>query len=230
MPNFSARTSPPARPLSVNSPPTLRSKSTVWPTSRKVYSIAHMLVTRRTAIGLFAATLARAAGRLPANRNVQWALGSNLWNYFPRVPFTEILDIMRDTGFIGVRITQFPRILDIYNITQAQMEREVARRGLHVITLSFNGQAHDASRRAQVLRDARTAMKFLQAFGADRLVVFSPSRSAGVSEEHFRTMCDCYNQLGELAGEMGFRAGVHNHLGQLVQTEEEVDRCMAMTD
>jgi inosose dehydratase len=29
---------------------------------------------------------------------------------------------------------------------------------------------------------------------------------------------------------MGFRAGLHNHMGQIVQTSEEVDRCMAMTD
>jgi sugar phosphate isomerase/epimerase len=188
------------------------------------------MITRRAALAALAATLARAAGRLPANRNVRWALGANLWNYFPRVPFTDILDVMRDTGFIGIRLTQFPRILTTYNITQAQMEREVAKRNLHVITISFNGPAHDAARRPQILADARTAMDFLKPFGADRLVVFSPSRSVGVTEEHFRTMCECYNQLGEAAGEMGFRAGLHNHMGQLVQTEEEVDRCMAMTD
>ncbi len=43
-------------------------------------------------------------------------------------------------------------------------------------------------------------------------------------------MCECYNQLGEAAGEMGFRAGLHNHLGQMVQDAGEVDKCMAMTD
>ncbi len=29
---------------------------------------------------------------------------------------------------------------------------------------------------------------------------------------------------------MGFTAGLHNHLGQMVQNQEEVDRFMAMTD
>ena len=47
----------------------------------------------------------------------KWGLGSNLWNYFPRVPFTDILDVMRDTGFIGLRLTQFPQILKTYDIT-----------------------------------------------------------------------------------------------------------------
>ena len=59
---------------------------------------------------LLAAGLGRAAGRIPANRNVKWGLGSNLWNYFPRVPFTDILDVMKDTGFIGLRLTQFPQL------------------------------------------------------------------------------------------------------------------------
>ena len=187
-------------------------------------------MTRRTALALCAAALSRAAGRLPANRNVKWALGANLWNSFPRVPFTDILDVMRDTGFIGLRVTQFPQILTTYNITIEQMQREVSKRGLHIITISFNGPAHDAARRAEVLANAKKAMEFLKNFGADRLVVFSPSRTAGSGEAAFKTMCECYNELGALANGMGFRAGLHNHLGQMVQDSDEVDRCMALTD
>src|SRR5690348_3915135 len=188
------------------------------------------MMTRRAALAALAGSVVRAANRLPENRNVRWALGANLWNYFPRVPFTDILDVMRDTGFIGIRVTQFPQILTTYNITVPQMEKEVSKRNLHVITISFNGPAHDPARRAEVLANAKKAMEFLKNFGADRLVVFSPSRSAGSGEAAFRAMCECYNQLGQLAGEMGFRAGLHNHLGQMVQGTAEVDRCMAMTD
>ena len=187
-------------------------------------------MTRRMAMTLLASSLARAASRLPANKNVRWALGSNLWNYFPRVPFTDILDVMKDTGFIGVRVTQFPQILTTYDITAAQLEKEVSKRNLHVITISFNGPAQDPARRAEVIANAKKAMGFLKTFGASRLVVFSPSRSAGSGEVAFKTMCECYNQLGEAAGEMGFQAGLHNHLGQMVQDAGEIDKCMAMTD
>ncbi|MEK7751237.1 MAG: TIM barrel protein [Acidobacteriota bacterium] len=187
-------------------------------------------MTRRTALAAMAGSLARAAVRLPANKNLRWALGANLWNSFPRVPFTDILDVMRDTGFIGIRVTQFPQILKTYNITAAEMEKEVTRRGLHVITISFSPPAHDPARRAEVLADAKTAMNFLKGFGAKHLVVFSPRRQSPPSEAAFRTMCECYNQLGEVAGEMGFRAGMHNHLGQMVQDTAEIDRCMEGTD
>jgi inosose dehydratase len=187
-------------------------------------------MTRRTALCLLAASMARAAGLLPANKNVKWALGANLWNYFPRVAFTDILDVMRDTGFIGLRVTQFPQILRTYDIAAETMEKEVSKRGLHVITISFNGPSWDAARRQEVLSSARTAMTFLKQFGADRLVVFSPNRSAASGDAAFRTMCECFNKIGEIAGEMGFKAGLHNHVGQMVQEPEEIDRCMALTD
>ena len=181
-------------------------------------------------LAALAASLARAAGRLPANRNVRWAVSANLWNSIPGVLFTDVLDVMRDTGFIGIRVTQFPRILTTYHTTVPQMEKELSARNLHVITISFDGPAHDPARRAEYLASAKRAMEFLKNFGADRLVVFSPARSNGTTPHAFRNMCEGFDQLGALAGEMGFRAGLHNHLGQMVQNADEVDRCMALTN
>ncbi len=186
-------------------------------------------MTRRSLIALCSAALARAAARLPANKNVKWALGANLWNSFPRVPFTDILDVMRDTGFIGIRMTQFPQILKTYDITAAGLRRECEKRGCQVITISFNGPTYDPAQHGAVLASARTAMTFLKEFGANHLVVFPPNRRF-LSDAGFKAMCDCFNKIGEAAGEMGFQAGLHNHMGEMVQTPEEIDRCMAMTD
>ena len=174
--------------------------------------------------------LARAAAKLPANQNVKWGLGSNLWNYFPRVPFTDILDVMKDTGFIGLRVTQFPQILKTYDITAEQMRKEADKRGCSIVTISFNGATHDPAKRSEVVASAKTAMTFLKEFGAKHLVVFSPNRANGAAPNAFQAMCECFNEIGAAAGEMGFRAGLHNHMGQIVETAEEVDRCMAMTN
>lgn len=187
-------------------------------------------MTRREALGALTAALASAAGRLPANRNVKWGLGSNLWNYFPRVPFTDILDVMKDTGFIGLRLTQFPQILKTYDITAAQMEKEASRRGCKIVTISFSPPSHDPARRTEVIANAKAAMSFLKGFGANHLVVFSPNRREGAAPGAFQAMCDCFNAIGSAAREMDFRVGLHNHVGEIVQTAEEVDRCMAMTD
>jgi len=187
-------------------------------------------MTRRHALALFAAGLGRAAGRLPVNKNVKWGLGSNLWNYFPRVPFTDILDVMKDTGFVGIRLTQFPQILKTYDITAARMQAEASKRGCQIVTVSFNGPTHDPARRSEVVASARTAMTFLKDFGANHLVVFPPNRNNGTGAGAFQAMCESFNEIGSAAREMGFYAGLHNHMGEMVETPEEIDRCMAMTD
>ena len=160
------------------------------PGNRGTKRVTSLTMTRRTALALLGTTLSRAAARLPANKNIRWALGANLWNSFPRVPFTDILDVMKDTGFTGIRMTQFPQILKTYNITVPELQKELSRRGCHIITISYNGPAHDPARRAEVISGARTAMTFLKEFGASHLVVFSPNRS-NASEAGFKSMCEC---------------------------------------
>jgi inosose dehydratase len=73
-------------------------------------------------------------------------------------------------------------------------------------------------------------MNFLKDFGANHLVVFSPNRANGAAPGAFQAMCESFNAIGSAAREMGFYAGLHNHMGQIVQNPDEVDRCMAMTD
>ncbi len=187
---------------------------------------------RRAFLASMAATLASAAGRLPANRNIKWAVSAGLWSHYPTAPFTDILDVMRDTGFIGVRLTGFPGVLKTYNLTAAQMEREVSKRNLNVCTISFGGPVNDPAQHTKVVENAKAAMTFLQGFGAKHLVVFPPGRmKAGQDvDAGFRAMCTGFNRIGEAANEMGFQAGLHNHLDEMVQGPEEVDRCMALTD
>ena len=194
-----------------------------------------MAINRRTflaQLSVLAAALAQAAERLPANRNVKWALSLNLWLHLPPCPFTGVLDVMKDTGFIGIRVTGYPGFLQKYQLTLAQLQSELSRRNLHVATMSWNGPLQDPAARQKVLASARDAMKFLADFGANHLVVFSPGRAAAASNAPgaFRELCERCNQVGELAGQMGFTAGLHNHLGQMVQNQDEVDRFMSMTD
>lgn len=186
-------------------------------------------MTRRQALAALAATLARAADRLPANLNVKWAVTLALWGHFKPVKFTDVLDIMKDTGFPGIRLTSFPQLLATYQITAAEMEREVSKRDLSVITISFNAPFHDPNQQEKVMSTAREAMVFLRRFGAKHLVCFTPSRN-NLSEFTFKTMCDSFNNVGELANAMGFKAGLHNHMDQMVETPAEIDRCMKLTD
>jgi sugar phosphate isomerase/epimerase len=184
------------------------------------------------ACSMLPAAWANGQGRRPLNRNVKWALSSALWNSQPRCPFTDILDVMQETGFIGIRLDGFQRVLDRYGLTIGQLHRELDKRNLHVVTLSWGGALEDPAQRSKVLDSARESMKFLADFGSNHLVVFSPKRikPGADTAAAFQELCTRSNQIGELAGEMGFTAGLHNHMGEMIQTQEEIDRFMAMTD
>jgi inosose dehydratase len=189
-------------------------------------------MNRRAFLSSLAATLATAAGRLPANKNIKWAVSAGLWSHYPPGPFTDILDVMRDTGFPGIRLTGFPGILKTYNMTTSDLEREVSKRKLSVVTISFGGPTNDPAQHKNVVENARESMRFLQAFGAKHLVVFPPARLKEREnvEAAFSAMCTGFNRIGEAAAEMGFLAGLHNHLDEMVERPDEVDKCMQMTD
>lgn len=61
-----------------------------------------MTLSRRSFVAslpLLTAALAQAKEALPRNKNVKWAVSLALWNYFPPVPFTGILDVMQERAF-----------------------------------------------------------------------------------------------------------------------------------
>src|SRR3954452_2365897 len=110
------------------------------------------------------------------------------------------------------------------------MQKEAQNKGCQIRLISFNVAAHDPAKRAEAVASAKTAMTFLKEFGANHLVVFSPNRRFASAPKAFETMCETFNAIGSAARGMGFYAGRHNHMGQIVQNADEVDRCMAMTD
>ena len=169
------------------------------------------MIERRAFLASLAAGLARTAQVLPANRNIRWALSAGLWSHYPVAPFTEILDVMRDTGFIGVRLTGFPGILKTYSMTAAQLEREVSKRNLHVATISFGGAVNDPAQHKRIVENAREAMRFLQNFGAKHLVIFPPARvkPGQDADAAFRSMCAGFNLIGEAAARNGL-SGRHS--------------------
>ena len=180
----------------------------------------------------------RAEQLYPASRpNLRWCVSSFLWTstQWPdtgTLPYTEMLDVIRDTGFDGFRLTGWPAVLSRIGMDLSQLEKELSKRNLHLATLSFNGPADDPSKHAEVEKSAREACQFLKRFGATELVTFSPRRVNKVLErEHIRRACQFYNHLGDVCAEYGIRTGLHNHSqGQLIESQDEVELLLNWTD
>ena len=145
---------------------------------------------RREFTAAMAASLAALRERAEAKTasirpNIKWCVSSFLWTstQWPdkgTLPYTEMLDVIRDTGFNGYRFTGWPGILDRIGMDLSQLERELSKRNIQIATLSFSGPADDLSKHAEIEKAARAACQFLKRFGATELVTFSPRRPSKV--------------------------------------------------
>lgn len=197
---------------------------------------------RREFIAAWAASLAASRERAEAmfadkRPNIKWCVSSFLWTstQWPdkgTLPYTEMLDVIRDTGFNGYRFTGWPGIIDRIGMDLGQLEKELSKRNIQIATVSFGGPADQPSRHAEIEKSAREACQFLKRFGATELVTFSPGRPNKVLvREHLRRACEFYNRLGDICAEYGIRTGMHNHSqGQLVETQDEIETLLKLTD
>src|SRR5262252_763828 len=110
-------------------------------------------MTRRDYFAAWAASLATLRERAqamagPARPNIKWCVSSFLWTstQWPdtgTLPYTEMLDVIRDTGFDGFRLTGWPAVLNRIGMDLSQLEKELSKRNLRIATLSFGGAADD---------------------------------------------------------------------------------------
>jgi sugar phosphate isomerase/epimerase len=173
----------------------------------------------------------------PAHRNILWSVSMFLWTSTQwkedgSARFTDMLDVIKDTGFDGFRLTGWPQSLDRYGMQIPVLEKELSRRNLRIATMSWGGRASEPAEHPKLEATAHEACKFLKHFGSDVLTVFSPQRPNKVLvREHMRIACEFWNRLGDLCAGYGIRAGSHNHSqGQLVESQDEVELMLRLTD
>jgi len=179
----------------------------------------------------------RLAAQTSGDRNLKWAVSMFLWTSTQwkdnePAPWREMLDVIKDTGFDGFRLTGWPQSLKRYGIEVEALEKELSRRGLRIATVSWGGPADVPAQHARLEESAREVCRFLNRFGTTELVVFSPGRPNKVLvREHMRRACEFYDRLGDICAGYGTRAGLHNHSqGQLVESQDEVELMLKLTD
>src|SRR5438477_13174589 len=111
-----------------------------------------------------ALALLRERAEAAAGPNLKWAVSMFLWTstQWPDrapVPFTDMLDVIKDAGFDGFRFVGWPEALDRYGLTLPFLDRELSRRGLRVATLSFSGDAYFAAWHAAIDKAANGAVE-----------------------------------------------------------------------
>ena len=151
--------------------------------------------------------------------------------------FQQIVSEMALAGFAGCEIgNKFPRDAE-------RLNKALRLRGLKIASCWFSSflitESYEENK-----AEFEEALKFLRSVGADRINVSEQSYSIQgmrdvpilderrhiMDEKEWNMLAEGLDKLGKIALEQGFKLCFHHHMGTVVQTADETDRLMKMTD
>lgn len=149
--------------------------------------------------------------------------------------FEEILNQVVETGFSGTEIG------NKYPSDWAELKYEMDLRGLKVFSnwfpTFFTSNSFD-----ETVNSFKKRCEKLNYLGADNIMLSEQGNSIQAkqipiidgkpcyTEEEWKTVSKGFNELGKIASDYGLAVGIHHHMGTGIQTREEIDRIMDMTD
>ena len=150
--------------------------------------------------------------------------------------FEQCVSEMALAGFTGTEVgNKYPRDTTV-------LKKALELRGLNVASAWFSAFLTTKPYEETKVEFIKHR-DFLHAMGAKVIVVSEQGHSVQgqvetpvfdkkpkFTEEEWKLLADGLNKLGELAKEKDMKIVYHHHMGTGVQTEEEVDKLMNMTD
>lgn len=165
---------------------------------------------------------------------IAWA-EDDIPEYGKEATFLQIISEIKLTGYEGTEIgCKYPHDAGTLN-------EEFARRGIENITAWFSSYLNELPYR-HVERDFKDHLYFLKSAKAKLINVSDQSFSVQhrsrtsflekpvLTDEQFKELGDGLNKLGKIARDNGMVLVYHHHMTTTVQTEEEIDQLMALTD
>ncbi|MDE6550230.1 MAG: myo-inosose-2 dehydratase [Clostridia bacterium] len=150
--------------------------------------------------------------------------------------FEQCVSEMALAGFKGCEVG------NKYPTDTAKLKKALEMRGLRIANRWFSSYILTKPEE-EVERDFRIACSFLKEMGAG--VIGASEQSCSVqgqintpvfdakcilSDAEWDRLAAGLNKLGDIASGYGLKLTYHHHMGTVVQTAEEVDRLMSMTD
>ncbi len=148
---------------------------------------------------------------------------------FSRFDLKEFLKIAHELSFDGVEIgvkdvmTYFSSI-DLYKKTLE--DYGLKHSGSYWSAKFYDKQLHD-----KIIEESKEVLNFLSKVESDRLIIGPPARFEGfIPDKHLRIMAEILNKIGKIALDYGIKIGIHNHYGTIVESSNEIDLIMNLTN
>lgn len=157
--------------------------------------------------------------------------------------YTQVLDEMQETGYVGTELGDW----GFMPTDPAKLRQELAAHGLKLTGSWVSVFLHDADRYEQAEAEALRTARLLAEVGgpdcyinmgnepySDPMRAFNTGRikpEHSMSETQWSVFTEGANRLAEaVKRETGLRTLLHHHTGTWIETPEEIDKFMALTD
>ena len=147
-----------------------------------------------------------------------------------RYVFATAIQEISALGFTGFEAFAF--VVDDFGFERLDaFKQALDERQLKLVALYGGGDLHLADRFDEMVAFNVHIARFLEANGADRLVLGPGRRPAGgPSREDLLNFADCANEIGRRVADFGVLACAHPHVNTVIERKEEIDLLMERTD
>jgi len=147
--------------------------------------------------------------------------------------FIRSIDEASSVGYH--RIETFWNYVERWADNPNGLKDELSKRNLTLETVSNGGRMRtdfvNPSLRDGVIEDHMKLVRFIRWFGCDHLKINIGGKHApGDRTADYKEMAMTFNEIGQRMADIGMKFGVHAHLGSAMETRQDVDAIMEMTN
>ncbi|GLX66564.1 myo-inosose-2 dehydratase [Paenibacillus glycanilyticus] len=168
---------------------------------------------------------------------INW-VGEDVREHGADTAYETILDDIHRLGLTGTEMgRKYPQDLEV-------LKQELSSRGIQLVSQWKSVLLSDPAYREQELAAYRAHCEFLSGMGSTVISTaevggslhFDPRRTPNekevlrLDEEGWRSLAEGLNAAGSIAREYGMRLTYHHHGGTVVESPEEIDLLMELTD
>lgn len=140
---------------------------------------------------------------------------------------------MKDISSLGYKAFEtFAADAMLYDDPPGKFRQLLKDQELHLVCLDVWADYEDPAQTEEIVAHHKQVVQFLTDHGGDILLTV-PMNAAGKPRwglDEFKAAAEALNQVGKMCLELGAKNALHPHWGTFVETQEEIERILDMTD
>lgn len=164
--------------------------------------------------------------------NIRWSMGWILWRDYKseKISLSKAIEDISSLGLDGIEFTPRKDELSKHGFTRESFRDLLAEKKLSVTGNYFGRKFYDPAQKDTIISDFKQTMENLSFYNSKTVVIGPPGRAQGDINEMIKGTAPVLNELGKIAKDAGLQICLHPHVNTIVETPDEIDLIMELTD